>query len=434
MWPRWESVFLALLLIKVAVQLVLNGLNAGEAKRNAPAMPQWVVGVVDETTYARSIRYTLAKARFAAFSIVYDAAILSVVVFSGLLRWLFEQLGRWLGAGVWAHGLYLLCVGLIVSAAVLPLSYWAQFRLEGRFGFNRSTRALWVLDQIKGLGLAIAVGYPLVTLLLWLIRWLGDGWWVWGFAVVMSFQLGVLLVFPKLILPLFNKLTPLPEGDLRERLVGLAQRTGFRVANIEVMDGSKRSAHSNAFFTGFGRLKRIVLLDTLMASLGSEEIEAVLAHEIGHSKRGHVAKSMLLSSATTLVGLYVAAQLIRRPWLYEAFGLPAGEPAPMLALLSLIAGVVTFWIVPLANMISRKHEFEADAFAWATVGRAEPMMGALRKLSTTNLSNLTPHGLYSRFYYSHPTLRERERALDRLGKRSVQYRAQFEVARPRSRW
>jgi STE24 endopeptidase len=216
---------------------------------------------------------------------------------------------------------------------------------------------------------------------------------------------------PVLILPLFNKFTPLPDGSLRERLMALADRTRFRAKNILVMDGSKRSRHSNAFFTGFGRFRKIVLFDTLIQQLTEPELEAVLAHEIGHFKKKHIPKLLLFSAVTSLAGFYLVALLARQDWFYRAFGFQPGSLAPALLLFGLLSGVATFWFSPLAHGWSRRYEYQADAFAAAAMGDARPLIGALRKLNEKNLGNLTPHPLYSGFYYSHPILLERERAL-----------------------
>jgi len=213
------------------------------------------------------------------------------------------------------------------------------------------------------------------------------------------------------ILPLFNRLDPLPEGALRSRLLALADRTGFRAAAIEVIDGSKRSAHSNAFFTGFGRFRRIVLYDTLVAQLESAQLEAVLAHEIGHYRCGHIPKQLALSAVLLAASFAVIAGLARAPWFNPAFGYPPGSLASSFLLFGLLSGPVTYWFAPLGKVLSRRYEFEADAFARRVVGEAAPLVGALRRLSEKNLSNLTPHPWFSAFYYSHPTLFEREQAL-----------------------
>ena len=221
----------------------------------------------------------------------------------------------------------------------------------------------------------------------------------------------MLIMYPKVILPLFNKLTPLPEGELRDRLMALGDRTGFKARTIEVIDGSKRSGHSNAYFTGFGRFRRIVLFDTLIAQLTPEELEAVLAHEIGHYRRGHIPKMIALSAIMMFAGFAVVAWLARSTWFNTSFGFPPGEIAPSFLLFALLSGIVTVWFSPLGNLLSRKYEYEADAFARNAMGGPGAMIAALRKLASKNLSNLTPHRWYSRFYYSHPTLVEREAAL-----------------------
>jgi STE24 endopeptidase len=311
----------------------------------------------------------------------------------------------------WSGALFLVAVGLVLSLPGLPFDWWGQFRLEARFGFNKSSLSLWAVDQVKSAALGVVIGFPLLWALLALVRWVGPWWWLWGFALLFTFQLSMILLYPKLILPLFNKLTPLAEGEMRTRLLALAERAGFRAQTIEVMDGSKRSGHSNAFFTGFGRFRRIVLFDTLMQQLAPEELEAVLAHEIGHYKRGHVPQRIALMAAGELGGLALIAWLARVPWFNTAFGLPAGETAPAFLLVALIGGLATFWFSPLGNWLSRRHEYEADAFARQAMGGPAALVAALHKLAEKNLSNLTPHPLYSGFYYSHPTILERERAL-----------------------
>jgi STE24 endopeptidase len=216
---------------------------------------------------------------------------------------------------------------------------------------------------------------------------------------------------PVIILPLFNKFSPLPEGTLRERLLRLAGRTEFRAKSIQVMDGSKRSRHSNAFFTGFGRFRKIVLFDTLVQQLGEQELEAVLAHEIGHYKKRHLPKMLVASGLGSLAGFYLLSILAAQPWFYRSFGFGPGNIAPALLLFGLLAGLVTFWLSPLAHWWSRRYEYQADAFAARVMNEAGSLIGALRKLNEKNLGNLTPHPLYSGFYYSHPTLLEREEAL-----------------------
>ncbi|MDB6094435.1 MAG: Ste24 endopeptidase [Verrucomicrobia bacterium] len=401
-----------LMVLRLAGELILSALNRAEVRRNAAPPPPAAAAIMDSATYAKSVAYTLEKSRFGVISGIFDALVLALVIFGGVLPWMFARIAAWGGPqAVWSHVVFIIVVTILLSIPALPFDWWEQFRLEQKFGFNKSTPGLWVTDKLKGMALGLAIGFPLLWALLSLVKWAGHTWWIWGFALLFGFQLLMLVLYPKLILPMFNKLTPLPEGDLRTRLLALGDRTGFQAKTIEVMDGSKRSGHSNAFFTGFGRFRRIVLFDTLINQLSSEELEAVLAHEIGHYRRGHIPKMIGLSAVMLFAGFAVIAWLARSPWFNEAFGFPAGELAPAFLLFGLLSGLVTFWFTPLMNLFSRKHEYEADAFARNAMGASTPMLGALHKLAQKNLSNLTPHPWYSAFFYSHPTLVERERAL-----------------------
>lgn len=406
------SITAALLVLRLVGELVLSALNRAEVRRHADAPPPGVAAIMDRATYTKAVNYTLERSRFGVITTVFDTLVLALFVFGGVLPWLFVQVVNW-GAldAVWTHAVFILLAGVLLSIPSLPFEWWEQFRLEGKYGFNQSTPRLWITDKVKGVLLMFAIGFPLLWALLSLVRWAGSSWWLWGFALVFVFQLLMLVLYPKLILRLFNKLTPLPEGDLRNRLLALGDRTGFRAQAIQVMDGSKRSAHSNAFFTGFGRFRRIVLFDTLIAQLTPEELEAVLAHEIGHYRRGHIPKMLVISALMMLAGFAAIAWLAASPWFNVSFGFPPGELAPAFLLFGLLSGLVTFWFSPLTNLLSRKHEYEADAFARDAVAGPGPMVGALRKLAQKNLSNLTPHPWFSAFFYSHPTLVERERAL-----------------------
>ncbi|MFT3828746.1 MAG: M48 family metallopeptidase [Opitutaceae bacterium] len=407
-----EIVAAALLVAKCAGDLALGALNRREIQRHAGAVPPAYASVMNPATYARAVEYSLVKNRFSQLEELFGAAVLAAVVFSGALPWSWTAWSDWLGTATWSQALWLVAVGVALAIPALPFDWWGTFRLEARFGFNKSTLGLWLSDKLKGALVALALGGPLLWLLLALVGWMGRWWWVWGFGVVMVFQLLMLVLYPMLILPLFNKLAPLPEGELRRDLLALADRTGFAARTIEVMDGSKRSGHSNAFFTGFGRFRRIVLFDTLINQLGRDELAAVLAHEIGHYKRGHIPKMLALSAAFMAAGFFAIDWLMRSPWFLEGFGFPAGVgAAPALLLVTLLGGLATYWLSPLLNGLSRRHEYEADAFARAAMGGPAPLVGALHKLAEKNLTNLTPHPWFSTFHYSHPTLLERECAL-----------------------
>ena len=409
------AVVAILFLAKWATELWLIRLNRAHVLQHAGSVPEAFKEIIEPATYARSVEYTLAKSRLHQWELLWSTAVLLAVLFSGALPPAFAWFVERFGVSVWSMAAFLFTTGLALSVAGLPFEWYAQFRLEDRFGFNTTTQKLWWLDRAKGLLLAMAIGLPLLALVLKLADWAGASWWLWAWGTVLGLQMVMLVLAPILILPLFNKFTPLPEGGLRERLLALAERTGFRARGIQVMDGSKRSRHSNAFFTGFGRFRKIVLFDTLIEQLQESELAAVLAHEIGHYKKGHIPKMIVWSAVSLLAGFYVLAWLARQEWFYRAFGFEPGHLAPAFLLFGLLAGAVTFWFTPLANVWSRRFEYQADAFAAGAMQESTSLVGALRKLNEKNLGNLTPHPLYSGFYYSHPTLLERERALAEKG-------------------
>jgi STE24 endopeptidase len=414
----FATLALVLIFARLIAELWLSRLNQGHVRAHTNEVPPAFRGMVDESTYRRSVDYTLAKSRFGDLVTLFDTALLIGILFSGVLPWAFGKFTAAFGVSVWAMAGFLFTIGVALSIISLPFAWYAQFKLEDKFGFNTTTINTWALDRVKGLLLATLLGFPLLVLVLKLIEWTGPYWWIWAAVLVIAFQLLLMLIAPAVIMPLFNKFTPLPEGSaLRERLFALARRTDFPTRSIEVMDGSKRSRHSNAFFTGFGRFRKIVLFDTLVAHLAEPELESVLAHEIGHYKKRHVQKSLGVSIAGEFIGFATIAWLARQHWFYSAFGFEyhagfaATNVVPAMLLFALMAGTVSFWFSPLVHMWSRRFEYEADGFARATMGDAQPLIQALRKLTEKNLSNLTPHPLYSGFYYSHPTLPEREKAL-----------------------
>ncbi|MGA2685581.1 MAG: M48 family metallopeptidase [Verrucomicrobiota bacterium] len=402
---------LGLILARLAAELWLAALNRRHVLAHAGEIPAAFRGIIDEPTYKKSVAYTLAKERFGNVEEIYSTAILLTILFSGVLPWAFQMFSHGLGQSAWTMAAFLFAVGLAMSLPGLPFDWHAQFRLEEKFGFNTTTPKTWWTDRLKGLLLAVALGYPLLVLILKIVQWTGAWWWFWTWAALLAFQFLMLVLAPVLILPLFNKFTPLPEGGLRERLLALARRTQFHAQSIQLMDGSKRSRHSNAFFTGFGRFRKIVLFDTLVQQLTEPELEAVLAHEIGHFKKKHIPKMLAFSAVSSLAGFYCISVLARQDWFYRAFGFEPGNVAPALLLFGLLAGTVTFWFSPLIHWWSRRYEYQADAFAARVVNEAQSLIGALRKLNEKNLSNLTPHPCYSGFYHSHPTLLEREQAL-----------------------
>lgn len=416
-----QIIFIVLLAAKTAAALALDGLNRREALRRADAVPAEFRDFIDAETYKKSVAYTLRKISFGNVETLFDAALSLVLVlalfaplyaFAGTLFGLNAELSGW--ARAWRDGAALVAISLVVGLLDLPFDWHETFRIEAQFGFNKSTRRLWIADKIKELILGAVIGLPLVWAILAFCNAFPRTWWIWAQVFFIAVQLLMLVVFPKLILPLFNKLSPLPDGELKDALSALAARCGFVAKKIEIIDGSKRSGHSNAYFTGFGKWRRIVLFDTLVEQLSTKEIEAVLAHEIGHAKRGHIAKRLVVSALLGFAAFAFVEWLLGQEKFFTAFGfdfVPGLMLVPALMLLSKIAPLATFWISPLSNHFSRKHEYEADAFAKEATGTPDALISALRKLHEKNLGNLTPHPLYSAFFYSHPTLSEREEAL-----------------------
>ncbi len=408
------TVFVILLLLKLLSSIGLDVLNMRHARAQSAEVPEAFRDFIDEPTYAKSIEYTVAKTRFGIVNDLYDAGILALVLLSGFLPWLYGQLTALLGYGVWGQALVLFATGILLSIPGMPFDWWSTFRLEERFGFNKSSLQLWIVDKFKGLLIGFIIGYPLLALLIFLVSAVGSLWWLWGFTVFFLFQLVMVVAYPMFIMPLFNKLEPMEDGELKTRLFNLAERTGFQAKTILVMDGSKRSGHSNAFFAGFGKFRRIVLFDTLIEQMEADELEAVLAHEIGHYKKGHIPQRIILSAVTTFLMFALIGWLANAAWFTEAFHFASESTqsiVPVLLLFMLLSGLVTFWLAPFSSLWSRKHEYEADAFARDAMGQPQSLSRALRKLHKENLSNLTPHPAYSGFYYSHPTLLEREAAL-----------------------
>src|SRR6478609_7003910 len=381
--PPCAIIALVLILARAIAELWLSRLNQRHVLAHADEVPPVFREMIDEPTYRRSVEYTLTKSRYGEVVTLFDTALLIGLLFSGVLPWAFEKFMAVFGTSVLAMAGFLFATGIALSIISLPFAWYAQFKLEDRFGFNTTTMKTWILDRVKGFVLAVLLGFPLLTLVLKLIEWTGPNWWIWAAAVVIAFQLLLLLIAPVVIMPLFNKFTPLPQGSLRERLFALAQRTHFPTRSIEVMDGSKRSRHSNAFFTGFGRFRKIVLFDTLVAQLAEPELESVLAHEIGHYKKRHVVKLLGVSIASVFTGFAAVAWLARQQWFYRAFGFEyhagfgAANVVPAMLLFALLAGTISFWFSPLIHIWSRRFEYEADAFARATMGDAQPLIQAL---------------------------------------------------------
>jgi STE24 endopeptidase len=360
----------------------------------------------------RSQDYTVARGRLEVVDRLYDGALTLMVLFSGVLpAW-----DQWLAAhGVnGAHRFTAFLVGLfaLLSLAGLPFSIYRTFRLEACFGFNRTTLRLWLLDRVKGLLLAAVIGLPVLYAAYAFMVGTGAWWWAWVFVFLAVLQFALMWLFPSVIAPLFNRFVPLPAGDLRQKLEALAAKAGFRTSGIYIVDASRRSGHSNAYFVGFVR-PRIVLFDTLVQAMPTEETLAVLAHEIGHYRARHIHRMMAVNLVMMAAGLYILSLLVSWPPLFAAFGFATPSFHVAVALVSLGGGVFTFLLTPLATALSRRHEFQADAYSVALLHLPAALKSALVRMSGENLSNLNPHPWYSAYHYSHPTQPQRFAAIDR---------------------
>jgi STE24 endopeptidase len=409
-------IFLVFFTLDRGWDFIVTLLNLGHARKNAGTVPAAFAGIVDSETHSRSVRYTLTHGRFGLVSGAVSSAALLIVILTGCFGYL-DSLARGLHVHPYVQGiLFMASVSFLFGVIRFPFSLYSTFVVEARFGFNRITPRLYVIDMLKGVAVSAVIGIPVLLVLFWFMDRTGQLWWIWAFAAMTAFQLIMSILAPLVIAPLFNKFTPLPDGSLKARITDLASRLGFRTSGIFVVDSSKRSRHSNAYFTGLGRAKRIVLFDTLVSSHAEEEIVSVLAHEIGHEKRNHVTKGLLISVALSLAGFWILSLLVHWAPLYTAFGFAQPGYAALLVLLAFCSGPFTFFLQPLFSLRSRRQEYEADRFAVEGVGSAAGLKTALLRLSRDNLSNLSPHPLYSFFHYSHPTLAERIAALDRAEK------------------
>jgi STE24 endopeptidase len=395
-------VFLAALAAATATQLWLGYRQIRHVRAHRDAVPPMFAATIPAEAHRKAADYTVAKAQLSLGDLCVETAMILALTLGGGIQVLGELWAKLFAPGTLAHGTALLLgIFLLQAAAGLPLSLYRVFGIEQRFGFNRMTWRLYLSDLAKQAALAIVLGVPLVLALLWLMQHMGSLWWLYAWLVLSAFTVVLQLLFPAVILPLFNKFTPVAEGELAERVEKLLARCGFKARGLYMMDGSKRSSHGNAFFAGFGATKRIVLFDTLVSRLEPPEVEAVLAHELGHYKLHHILKRIALSLATTLAGLWVLGQLMHEAWFYAGLGVAAPDMAAALALFMLVVPQFTFFLHPLASHFSRKHEFEADAYATSNADRAQ-LAQALVKLYRDNASTLTPDPLHSAFYDSHP--------------------------------
>jgi STE24 endopeptidase len=402
--------FAAFLLAGVAVKFWLATRQVRFVARHREGVPPLFAGTISLEAHRKAADYTIAKTRFGMLELAFGAFVMLGWTLLGGLNVLNQALLAWVAPGM-AQQLALLGAFALISGALdLPFTLYQTFVIEERFGFNKMTWQLWLADLLKSTLLGALIGLPIAALILWLMGAAGDLWWLWAWGVWMAFNLLLLVVYPMFIAPLFNKFKPLDDETIKARVTELMRRCGFAAKGLFVMDGSKRSAHGNAYFTGFGAAKRVVFYDTLLAKLSPSEVDAVLAHELGHFKYRHIVKRVVAMFALSLVGFALLGWLSTRSWFYLGLGvqpnLSGANDALALLLFMMAVPVFTFFVSPLMARVSRKHEFEADAYAvQQTNGR--DLSSALLKLYEDNASTLTPDPVYVKFYYSHPPASER---------------------------
>jgi STE24 endopeptidase len=407
------GIFSALLVLGLLTRFYLASRQIRHVAQHRHAVPAAFAATISLEAHQKAADYTIAKARFGLLEMAFGTAVLLGWTLLGGLDTLNQAImnSALAGYGALLPQLVLLGAFALISGLLdLPFTLYSTFKIEERFGFNKMTLKLWLGDLVKSTLVGIVVGLPIMALILWLMGSAGSLWWLWTWGVWMVFNLLVLVLFPTVIAPLFNKFKPLDDEALKARVTALMQRCGFAAKGLFVMDGSKRSAHANAYFTGFGAAKRVVFYDTLLKQLNAAEVDAVLAHELGHFKHKHIIKRIVMLFAISLVGFALLGWLSSQVWFYTGLGVRPnlGGANDALALLLFMLGVplLSFFISPLMAQLSRQHEFEADAYAISqTDGR--DLQSALLKLYKDNASTLTPDPVFVKFYYSHPPASER---------------------------
>jgi STE24 endopeptidase len=394
-------VFLLALTLSFSVQFWLAKRHASYVAMHRSAVPEAFKNTVSLAAHQKAADYTLEKSRLGNLDSITGVILLLLLTLGGGINWTFEFWAASLQSPLIAGLAAVASVFLFMTLTEIPSSVYQTFVIEEKYGFNKSTPQQFIKDQLLQLLLAAAIGMPLMAIILWVMDSIGSLWWLWAWVILMSFSLLMSWLFPTLIAPLFNKFTPMEEGSLKDRIQGLLARCGFNSQGIFIMDGSKRSGHGNAYFTGLGNNKRIVFFDTLISSLEDEELEAILAHELGHFKCKHTIKMLIATAIISLISFAILGWLIDQQWFYTGLGVKLPSHAAALLLFMLVSSSFTFFMQPISAFFQRKFEFEADDFA-SSHAKAEKLVSALVKLFEENASTLTPDPLYSAFHYSHP--------------------------------
>jgi STE24 endopeptidase len=407
-------IFIIPFIFTLGLQLWLSFRQRTHVKKYRSAVPIEFADKISLAEHQKAADYSVAKGAYGRFELLISAILLLLWTLGGGLN-LLDQWLRSFNLGDITTGVAVILSFTLISSLIdIPSSLYSNFVIEEKFGFNKLTIKTFFIDLLKNTALSLVIGVPLIALLLWLMQSAGELWWLYAWLVITLFSLIMMWAYPKFIAPIFNKFTPLEEGEVLSRITKLLERTGFNSQGVFVMDGSRRSSHGNAYFTGFGKNKRIVFFDTLLKHLSPAEIEAVLAHELGHFKRKHVMKGLLLSMLMTLVAFALLAFLMKQDAFYNVLGVEQPSTYMALLLFMLVAPVYTFFIGPIMAWWSRKHEFEADEFA-AKESSAKELISALVGLYRKNAGTLTPDPLYSSFYDSHPPASIRIAHLKQVG-------------------
>jgi len=402
---------LSAFLLITACGYLLRTLNLRHLRAHGDQIPPGFEEIIDGETLRRTVAYTLDQSRVGLLESLYDNFLLLLFLFGGLLplydRWVASLAPSFVAGGV----LFFLLITLVQALLGIPFDLYRTFRLEARYGFNTTTPRLWFADLLKGVAITVILLGGLAAGALALVRWSPAWWWlwVWGFLAVVS--LFLMYLSPYVIEPLFNKFEPVKEAGLEDEIRVMAERAGLTVSRVMQVDASRRSQHSNAYFTGIGRVKRIVLYDTLIRQMTHQEILAVLAHEIGHWKKGHIWKQLVMTEVGALLACYAAWWLLGWGGLPGLIGLHGVSFAAQLTILAFLGSMLAFPFTPFSSWLSRRHEWEADRYATELSGQPEALASALIKLSAENLANLHPHPLFAWFYYSHPPVVERVQRL-----------------------
>ncbi|SUA94725.1 heat shock protein HtpX [Oligella urethralis] len=413
---HFTFLFISLIILDFAIHTWLNIRQIRAISKHASAVPAEFAEQISLKSHQRAARYSLERLRLSQLQLFYDVVILLALTILGGLHWLYQAFGLAAEPTIFKSILFILCVQLILSVLGLPFAIYKTFRLEQKYGFNRTTPGLFIKDTLMSSALSLVLGSAILWAILYLMQ-STEQWWFWAWLVVLVFMAVMMYIAPTWLMPLFNKFTPLDEGEVKDKIESLANRCDFQLSGLFVMDSSKRSSHGNAFFTGFGSNRRIVFFDTLLNKLGANEIEAIMAHELGHFKHKHIIKRLAWMVIGSFIFFALLGYVSDKSWFYEGLCVPLGEQqhdhALSLVLFALVIPSFTFWLTPLNSRLSRRDEFEADAFA-AQHSDANALIAALVKLYDDNASTLTPDPIFSAYYDSHPPAIIRIQHLKRL--------------------